>query len=472
MDTLIGNDIGVTSMTTTGDGSGITIPGLLTNGYITQMSYPLVSAPLQSGPGMSPLLDDRLMRTLGRLLGRKHMVDIRALFSGGYDEPKPYETRDGIAIIEVSGPIMSESYWYATYDSILEAAEMAAQDAAVKGILLRMNSPGGECNRAFEAAAELEAIGQRKPLWSIADTSAYSAGYMLACCADKIFVSPTTGGVGSVGVYTSHMDFSEFLKKSGINVTLIGEPDGKTSGNPYEPLDEEDEEEIRAEVSRLAAEFYSFVARRRRMTADEVKGLNAKCFEGSGNAIGSKLADASGTLKSVVAEMAAMVNTKIAALAATTPKKENRMDQQETAAGAVATPSEQAPAPAPQQPAAAVPAVVEMPKPGAVSLETTLALCAVAGLSAIDAQVLNAKGMTLPELQAHLLGLRAAADLKTPTISLTSGAAPGGSYAALEARASSQGDVTKEQFIANSLRTNPNIYAQYLEENPAQISRR
>jgi len=51
-------------------------------------------------------------------------------------------------------------------------------------------------------------------------------------------VTPS-GEVGSVGVYTMHVDYSEAYKMAGLEATLISAGRYKTEGNPFEPLGDE-----------------------------------------------------------------------------------------------------------------------------------------------------------------------------------------------------------------------------------------
>jgi peptidase S49-like protein len=86
--------------------------------------------------------------------------------------------------------------------------------------------------------------------------------------AAKIYVPEFTGGVGSVGVYAEHVDWSEYNRKLGVKVTYIAEGEGKTDGNPNEPLSDAARSALGAEVSRLYGLFASAVARGRGLTED------------------------------------------------------------------------------------------------------------------------------------------------------------------------------------------------------------
>lgn len=426
----------------------------------------------------------RISNTISRLRNATvHLLDVKMMIGSGYDEPKPYEIRDGVAIVDISGPLMADSWWYQDYADVLEAVRTAGEDSSVSGILLRINSPGGETDRAFETAAEIEAIGKKKPIWCVADVSACSAGYLLACCAEKIYAAPVSGGVGSIGVYCAHWDYSEYLKQAGIKVTLIGDPEGKTSGNPYEPLDEEAEKKLRGEIERLSGEFFSFVARRRKMTTEEVKALNAELFHGAPRALGAKLADQAGTFETALSDMVASMREKSLSVAARAAinHQEKFMENENPIPAAAADPK---PAAEPTKASlAAEPAVkaepnpvAEMPKHAAADLETVLSLCSVAGLSATEAVDLHKKGLTVEKLRIELTERRAAKDEAAPTSGITGAPTKSTGLASIEAKAQAlcteNPKLSKEQAMASVLRANPALYSQYLTENPAQTSGR
>lgn len=420
------------------------------------------------------------------------LVDLRMYRDLDYDEPREYEVREGIAIVDISGPLMADSWWCLTYGDICRAVRAATLDSSVSGILLRINSPGGQTDRAFESAAVIEEAGKKKPIWSVADVNAYSAGYLLACCGERIYAAPVSGGLGSIGVYSAHIDYSELLQKEGIKITMIGRPEGKTAGNPYEPLSDEAKAEMISEVERLSSEFYSFVSRRRKMSVEDVKALNAGLKHGSANAIAAKLADRSGSLDEALADMKAMISTKtsfpVAAAAATDQTKEvHKMDQPTVAAEKTA---DQAVAAAAAVPATATAGndsatannagaspeakVTPIQQPTGASLDVVIAMCAVAGHDAKTAQELFGKGLSVADLQRELQSRRAKADEIHQTNS-SAGAPVKAAYGSAIGQAVAQiqaNDPTlnKHQATARALRMNPALYSQYLAENPAQTT--
>lgn len=234
----------------------------------------------------------------------------RMAATNGGQERKPYRCEEGIAIIDVSGLLTAEPAWWdeTGYDEIVGEVEMAVGDSEVKGILLRVNSFGGEAVKSFEAAQSLVDAGKKKPIWAAVDPRAYSAGYLMASCGERIYVLPHSGGVGSVGVYAMHVDISGMLANEGVKVTFISAGEGKTDGNKFEPLGDSAYQRFKADIDRTYGLFTAHVAKQRGMTVEQVVKLGAHLYDGSERAVGSSLADRVGTLEDAWVEMAAFVN--------------------------------------------------------------------------------------------------------------------------------------------------------------------
>jgi len=242
-----------------------------------------------------PAIRTQLEEIMARFGSRPALIRMSSI-SDQFGASAPYRLEDGIAMIDISGPLSNSAWSWGgtTYGDIQDQCKIACADPDVTGLLLCINSPGGETDNAFETAAVISKVAQSKPVYAVAGTMAYSAAYLLACQASMIFVSPTSGGVGSVGVWAAHMDYSDMLKQAGITPTLFSAGEGKTDGNPYQPLTDSAKLTIQADIDRLYGEFVGAVALGRKMTPMDVVKLGARTYEGSKAAISSGLADMPG----------------------------------------------------------------------------------------------------------------------------------------------------------------------------------
>jgi capsid assembly protease len=217
----------------------------------------------------------------------------------GSDKRKPYQVAEGVAIIDITGVLTNDAWWWdeTEYGDIQDEVALAVEDADVTAILLRVNSPGGETDNAFETARALMEARKQKPMWAIADNIAYSAGFLLAATAETIYVPQYTGGVGSIGVYSAHFSYEEALKQAGIEVTLTSAGKGKTDGNRYERLSPAAKAKIKGEVDRLYSLFVGSVSKGRKIDEAVIREMGAALFQGSEAAIASGLADKTGSFE-------------------------------------------------------------------------------------------------------------------------------------------------------------------------------
>ena len=225
---------------------------------------------------------------------------------------RPYNVKAGILTIPVKGVLLHDFGWqfssYATgYDYILKAFERGQADPQVRGIAFLIHSPGGDVAGCFDAVDKMFAAKGSKPVRAFAHEYAYSAAYAIASLADKIVVS-RTGGVGSIGVVTSHVDYSKALEEGGIKITFIQFGAHKTDGNPYEPLGDDARARIQARIDALGEVFVATVARNRKLDANVVRATEALTYTAS-EAISNGLADAVGPLDDAVAAFAADLET-------------------------------------------------------------------------------------------------------------------------------------------------------------------
>jgi signal peptide peptidase SppA len=218
-------------------------------------------------------------------------------------------TVERIAVVSVIGTLVSRSgYLDATsgvlsYGDIGDAIASAMADPSVRGIILDVDSPGGEVGGLFDLVEQIGAIksAATKPLWAVANENALSAAYAIASAADRLYVT-RTGEVGSIGVVAVHVDESGADAKAGLSWSFVFAGDQKVDGNAHEPLSQRARGTIQADVDRLYAEFCGLVATNRGLTAETIRGTNAAVYRGE-LAVRAGLADRVGTLDATIADM-------------------------------------------------------------------------------------------------------------------------------------------------------------------------
>lgn len=212
----------------------------------------------------------------------------------------------GIAVIPVVGTLVKRSMGIEAASGLMSYGEIEARldaalaDPQVTGILLDLDSPGGEASGVFELADRIRATSQIKPVWAHANDAAYSAAFAIAAACQRLTLSQTAG-VGSIGVIALHVDQSVKDAKDGLNYTAVFAGSHKNDFSPHEPLSPQATTALQTEVDRLYDIFVSQVGQMRGLDPDAVRATEAGVFYGE-QAVAVGLADAVMPLEQVMTE--------------------------------------------------------------------------------------------------------------------------------------------------------------------------
>lgn len=220
---------------------------------------------------------------------------------------RPYVVKEGILHIPVKGVLVNGlayalGEWATGYPYIRRALSRGLADPAVRGIALVLNTPGGDVSGNFELVDRIYEARSQKPIQSFAVDHAYSAGYSIGSAGSKITMV-RTGGVGSIGVVTWHMDVSKRLEELGVKMTPIFAGQHKVDGNPYQALPDAVKDRIQERINSIYAIFVSTVARNRGLSEEAVRETEALTY-GAEEAVKLGLADAVGSFDDAVAAFA------------------------------------------------------------------------------------------------------------------------------------------------------------------------
>jgi len=213
-----------------------------------------------------------------------------------------------IAVIQIFGslvkrttPMEAASSDLLPYSAIGAQFDAAMADPDVRGVLLQIDSCGGEVQGVFDLAARIAAAD--KTIWAIADENAYSAAYLIASAADRVYLTQM-GGVGSIGVISIYVDQSAKDAKDGYKYEIVQAGERKADYTGHAPLSDEGRARMQSRVDTVNATFVDTIATNRGLDADTVRGMQANTFYGE-DATRVRLADGIGTVETVLAEMIA-----------------------------------------------------------------------------------------------------------------------------------------------------------------------
>lgn len=221
---------------------------------------------------------------------------------------KGYRLTDrGAAIVPVTGELVNRGAWLGassgltSYEGLRHTLRQAAADPQARGIVLDIDSPGGQASGMVETAGLVRAIGEIKPVIAVANSLAASAAYGIASAANRLVVNQD-GAAGSIGVLYVHADRSRQIDRQGITVTILHAGARKKDGNSLEPLTDAVRGEIQARIDAVHGIFIDTVRQGRpKLTEAAIRTTEARVYLGA-EAVRLGLADTVGTFDQAVAD--------------------------------------------------------------------------------------------------------------------------------------------------------------------------
>ena len=173
--------------------------------------------------------------------------------------------QDHIARVRISGFISGDQ---ATLDMF---KDIAASDR-VKGLIIRIDSPGGSTAGSEALYEAIRETAKNRPVVAVMDTMAASGGYITAIAADHIVARGNTI-TGSIGVIFQFPEVSGLLANLGIKMEEIKSGELKAEPSGFKPVSDKVREVSMAMVQDSFAWFTGLVAERRKLPLDRVKVL-------------------------------------------------------------------------------------------------------------------------------------------------------------------------------------------------------
>ena len=176
-----------------------------------------------------------------------------------------------VAVIAIDGVIAGTGgTGVITPQDFIEHLDEATEDADVKAIVLRVDSPGGTVAASEEISTYVK-LCKKPVVVSVGDVAA-SGAYMVSSQADKIIANPGSA-VGSIGVITDIPNVSGLLDKLGVKFTVITAGKYKDAGSPFRSLTSTEVALIQGDVDAVYDQFIGIVAEGRKMERSEVASL-------------------------------------------------------------------------------------------------------------------------------------------------------------------------------------------------------
>ncbi len=188
----------------------------------------------------------------------------------------PVKNGGHTALIEVEGVIAAGEP--AGADSVITGLRAAFEDENTKGVVLRINSPGGSPVQSAYINDEITRLKKKYadiPVYAVIVDVCASGGYYIAAAADEIYADKGSI-VGSIGVLMNGFGFEQAMSNLGVERRLLTAGEHKGIMDPFSPLKEDEKEHIQGMLNQLHQQFIDTVKRGR---GDRLKD-DPKLFSG------------------------------------------------------------------------------------------------------------------------------------------------------------------------------------------------
>ncbi|MEN8174712.1 MAG: S49 family peptidase [Pseudomonadota bacterium] len=169
-------------------------------------------------------------------------------------------TADHVALVEIDGIIASADLGVDA-DLVVDSLKDAFKDDHTKGVIIRINSPGGSPVQSAEINAEIIRLREKHseiPVYAVVSDVCASGGYYVAAATEKIYANRSSI-VGSIGVLMNQFGFVDTMDKLGVERRLLTAGERKGIFDPFSPLTETDKRHAEQLLGQIHALFIQAV---------------------------------------------------------------------------------------------------------------------------------------------------------------------------------------------------------------------
>jgi protease-4 len=182
-----------------------------------------------------------------------------------------------------------------------EELKKAAEDADVKALIVRINSPGGTVTASDIMFKELQMFKRnaKVPVVAVMMDVAASGGYYISLAADTIVAHPTTV-TGSIGVIMVTVNAEGLMQKLGLAAATIKSGERKDMGSPFKALTSEERQIFQSVIDGLQGQFLARLVESRKLPLDTAKRIADGRVYTAQQALDLKLIDRIGYMDDVL----------------------------------------------------------------------------------------------------------------------------------------------------------------------------
>ena len=178
-----------------------------------------------------------------------------------------------IAVVEIDGVIETDSYRTEILDKL-------AENKSLKGVFLKINSPGGTITGSEILYNEIKRLREIVPVYSLIYDLGASGGYMVALGSSQIFAHESSI-TGSIGVLMQSLEVEDLASKIGARMRTYRSSQYKGQPDPFKKATPEIDEYMRETIEANHKFFAQIVANERKLPAEQMPNIaNGKIFMG------------------------------------------------------------------------------------------------------------------------------------------------------------------------------------------------
>lgn len=221
----------------------------------------------------------------------------------------PGRGSETVAILHANGPIVSGSSFdpytgmrsYLGSDTFISQVDRLRRDDDVAGVILRVDSPGGDAIASDQMLRAVRRLAAEKPVVVSMSNVAASGGYYIAAAPEVPIIAYPGTQTGSIGVFTMMLNLRQMYDKLGITKDVLTRGRFAAIDSDYKPMSAPEREKLRAYVDAIYNTFLSRVAEARDEDVEAIHELaQGRVWIGS-QALENGLIDELGGFRAAVA---------------------------------------------------------------------------------------------------------------------------------------------------------------------------
>lgn len=254
---------------------------------------------------MSAVQEQRRTRhwsILFKTLGFIYLFIVLFLAAGWFGSDGVSLPKEHTALVDLQGVISAND---TSADSIIASLQGAFEDKKTKGVILRINSPGGspvQAGQIYDEIKRLRGLHPNIPLYAVVDDICASGGYYVAAGADKIFVDKASI-IGSIGVLMDGFGFTQTMEKLGVERRLLTAGENKGFLDPFSPVDPKQQVFAKQMLEEIHGQFINVVREGRGKRLKETPEMFSGLVWSGEKSIQLGLSDGLGNVESVARDV-------------------------------------------------------------------------------------------------------------------------------------------------------------------------